>query len=228
MDPRYKVISIGAFAAHPLWGESQEVRTGHATTTLVEAGDARVLVDPSLPGQILAARLHERANMTPADVTHVFLTSFEPVRRRGLPAFEHAAWLVSERERETIGVQLVNRLREAMEAGDEELVNLLKAEVGVMERCKAAPDSIVEGVDLFPLYGVTPGTCGLLLPTTRATVLVCGDAVASQEHLDQGKVLPRCADTEQAQESFREALEIADLLILGRGNIALNPLRRPF
>jgi glyoxylase-like metal-dependent hydrolase (beta-lactamase superfamily II) len=80
-------------------------------------------------------------------------------------------------------------------------------------------------VDLFPLPGVTPGACGLLLSLPRTTVLVCGDAVATIEHLEQGKVLPSCYDTEQARASFAEALQIADLLILGRDNIAPSPLR---
>ena len=228
MDAKFKIISIGALAAHPLWNERDEVRTGHATTTLVEAGEVRLLVDPSLPAQVLTVRLRERANLEPADVTHVFLTSFQPVRRRGLGLFEAAQWLISEREREVVGVSLIERLREAVGADDAELSGLLRSEVALMQRCQAAPDSIAEGIDLFPLYGVTPGTCGLLLPTSKATVLICGDAIATAEHLEQGKVLSNCADVEQAQESFREAIDIADLLVLGRDNVVLNPLRRPF
>ncbi len=228
MDARIKVISIGALAAHPLWNERDDVRTGHATTTVIEAGEMRILVDPSLPPQILAQRLSERANLTFDQITHVFLTSFQPIRRRGLAAFERATWLISEREREAIGVSLIGRLREAMENEDQDLIGVLQPEVALMERCHPASDSIVEGVDLFPLYGVTPGTCGLLLPTNRATILICGDAIPTIEHLEQGKVLPNCADIEQAQESFREAIDIADFLVLGRDNLVLNPLRRPF
>ena len=228
MDAEFKVISIGSLAAHPLWNESQDVRTGHATTTLIESSDAKILIDPSLPPQILVARLSERANLQPSDITHVFLTSFEPVRRRALRAFDDAAWLIAEREREAIGVSLVQKLHEAADTGDEELINLLKTEVGILERCKAAPDSLAEGVDLFPLPGVTPGTCGLLLPTMKATVLLCGDAVATVEHMHEGKVLQKSADIKLAQESFTEAIEIADLLILGRDNVVINPLRRPF
>lgn len=226
MDAAYKVISIGTFDAHPLWNEREAVRTAHATTTLIEAKKAKILVDPSLPAQILAARLSERANLRVDQITHIFLTSFEPMRRRGLNAFDDAKWLISEREREAIGVAMIGNLREAIEGGDAELAELLRAEVEILERCAAAPDKLADGIDLFPLYGVTPGTCGLLLPTSRATILICGDAVASAEHLEQGKVLPTCADIEAAQESFREAVEIADLLILGRDNIVLNPLRR--
>ena len=58
----YRVISIGTLAAHPLWGEEHgEVRTGHATTTLVATGSANILVDPSLPVPVMLARLGERS-----------------------------------------------------------------------------------------------------------------------------------------------------------------------
>ena len=65
----FRGISIGTLAAPPLWDESVDVRTGHATTTLVEAEDRRILVNPSLPGQIIEARLGERAGITPDDIT---------------------------------------------------------------------------------------------------------------------------------------------------------------
>ncbi|MFO0835102.1 MAG: hypothetical protein U0638_09040 [Phycisphaerales bacterium] len=48
------------------------------------------------------------------------------------------------------------------------------------------------------------------------------------EHLQQGQVLPNCADYDKAKESFQEAVEIADFLILGRDNIVANPTRRAF
>lgn len=226
MSTEYRVISIGTLAAHPLWGEKQDVRTPHATTTLITAGAQRILVDPSLPPQILVARLAERANLKPADITHVFLTSFEPFRRRGLTAFENATWLIAEAEREAIGVSMVQRLREAHEANDTEVTALLAQEVALLEKCQAAEDSIAEGVDLFPLPGVTPGTCGLLLAEPNLTVLICGDAIPTTEHLREGKVLQSAANIEQARESFTEAVEIADALILGRDNLIVNPLRK--
>ena len=191
-------------------------------------GDEKILVDPSLPDQILQARLAERSSLNLADITLVFLTSFEPLRRRALLSFSNAKWFISEIERETVGLTLIEHLQQADEDGDEELVNILKTEVAILERCKAAPDSLAKGVDLFPLYGVTPGTCGLLLPTSRATILICGDAIASEEHLEQGKVLPNSNDIEMAQASFQEAIEIADLIVTGRGNVVVNPLRQPF
>jgi glyoxylase-like metal-dependent hydrolase (beta-lactamase superfamily II) len=81
-------------------------------------------------------------------------------------------------------------------------------------------------VDLFPLPGVTAGLCGLLIGEASRTTLICGDAIPTQDHLEQGKVLSTCWNREKAQESFSEAVEIADLLILGRDNAVMNMTRR--
>ncbi|MDX2148210.1 MAG: MBL fold metallo-hydrolase [Planctomycetota bacterium] len=241
MDVR--VISIGTLATHPLWDERpvagrKSVRAGHATTTLIRAGDAVILVDPSLPPEIIASRLNERSGLRPRDVTHVFLTSFKPDCRRGVHAFEDATWWISSEEREQVGVPLLLRLKQEASldsdegegdgAADSELMEALRADAGVLQRCQPPPDSLTRGVDLFPLPGVTPGTCGLLISLPRATLLVCGDAVATTEHLERGQILPGAVNVDQAMASFREAIEIADVLIPGRDNVTINPTRRPF
>ena len=204
------------------------MRTGQATTTLISTNGADILVDPSLPVPALLARLSERTDLKPDQITHVFLTSADPLHRRAITAFENASWLVEESELEAARAALAGQLSEAAEGTDDELVELLERERAVIDRCEPALDSITAGVDLFPLPGVSPGSCGLLLALPKSTVLICGDAVATLEHLEQGKVLPNCHDVEQARESFSEAIEIADLLILGRDNITVNPRRRPF
>lgn len=234
-----RVISIGALGANHLWNERSPVRTGHATTTLVRAGKAVILVDPGLPAPALKARLGERVNLDPRDVTHVFLTSFNPECRRSLEMFDQAVWLVSERERETVGVPLAQSLHriaqtkeeldaagEAMEEDQDAMLRILRQDVAILSRCQAAPDSIAPGVDLFPLPGVSQGMTGLLLGEATRTVLICGDAIPTQDHLEQGKVMPNCQNREQAQESFQEAVEIADLLVLGRDNAVMNMTRR--
>jgi glyoxylase-like metal-dependent hydrolase (beta-lactamase superfamily II) len=76
--------------------------------------------------------------------------------------------------------------------------------------------------------GVTPGMCGLLLEDPRHTTLICGDAVLTEEHLERGQVAPWSADIAKATESFAEAVEIADLLVPGRDNVMVNPVKRPF
>ena len=222
----FRVISIGTLAHHPLWGERGDVRPAHATTTLIDAGDAKILVDPSLPEQILVPRLLERSGLKPEAITHVFLTNFHPMRRRGITAFDDAQWLVGELERESVGAQLVAKFQEAEDADDGDLAKSLRAEITLLQRCKSSPDTLAIGVDLFPLYGVTQGSCGLLLPQPSATVLVAGDTVATYEHLAEGKVLSPVFSLEQAQESFKEVIEIADLIVCGRDNVVQNPMRR--
>jgi glyoxylase-like metal-dependent hydrolase (beta-lactamase superfamily II) len=226
MVPEYRIISIGTLSANPLWDEKQPVRTGHATTILIEAGPTKILIDPSLPAPALIARMGERTRVRPSEITHVFLTSLEPERRRALREFPGAQWLAHEPEREAALIEYRSTRDEAREAGDEELERLAQQELDLVQRCQVAPDSLAPKVDLFPLPGVTPGTCGVLIALPAMTVLACGDAIPTFEHLSQGKVLPHSASVPQAQESFREAVEIGDVLILGRDNVAMNPLKR--
>ena len=200
------------------------MRTGHATTTLVSTGSAQILVDPSLPTPALLARLGERSPVQADQITDVFLTTARLDHMRAMGAFPDARWYVGETELAEAKSDLARRHEEA--GNDDQLTAFLANELELLDRCKPAPDRLCDGVDLFPLPGVTPGCCGLLLSLPRATVLICGDAIATHEHLMQGKVLPTCHDIELAQESFAEAIEIADLLILGRDNISLNPLRQ--
>ena len=221
----YRVISIGALSRHELWNEPAATRTAHATTILIRSGDKNILVDPGLPGQAIVARLKERSGLDPDDITDVFLTNFRPAHRMGLLAFDKARWLISEMERESVGRALVDQVRHAEE--DAQLTKLLEQEIAVLQRCQPAPDRIADQVDLFPLPGFTPGTCGLLLLQSNSTALVASDAVPTVEHMDQGKVLRHSYDAEQNRESFIEAMEIADVIIPGHDNLQLNPSRRP-
>ena len=221
----YRIISIGALSRHELWGESAPSRTAHATTTLVRSGDRVILVDPGLPGQIITARLTERAGIQPAAVTDVFLTCFRPAHRMGLEAFADARWLISEMEREATGRALIEHFEREQ---DPDAKRIFQEDIALLRRCQVADDRIADHVDLFPSPGFTPGTCGLLLSQSSATVLFAGDAVATAEHLEQGRVLRSCGDAEQAGQSFVEAVEIADLIIPGHDNVQANRSRSGF
>jgi glyoxylase-like metal-dependent hydrolase (beta-lactamase superfamily II) len=226
----FKVISIGTLAANSLWGERAPARTGHATTTLITSGNRWILVDPGLPEQALVARLSERANLRPADITHVFLTSFLPDTRRAITVFDDATWWISSEEREAVGGIVGGKLKEMIQTGrgDEALRQAFEADIAILKRCQPAPENLADRVDLFPLPGVSPGLCGLLLSGERFTTIICGDAIPTQEHLDQGRIIPMAADVERARQSFEEVMEVADLLVLGRDNVVVNPTKRPF
>lgn len=219
----YRIISIGTLSNHEHWPAGSPPRTPHATTTLVRSEGKVILVDPALPPQIVASRLTERSGLTPADVTDVFLTSFRPAHRGGLDAFENATWWISEAERERVGRALLAQFEQV---DDNAVRRMLEAEIALLKRCKAAPDSLAPHVDLFPLPGFTPGTCGLLLAHPTTTTVIAGDAVATSEHLERGQVLRGAFDIEAAQESLLEVVEIADFIVPGHDNIILNPTRR--
>lgn len=207
------------------------MRTGHSTTTLITSGESRIIVDPGLPEAALVARLQERANLSPRQITHVFLTSFRPDTHRAIRVFEDADWFIHADEREAVGVPLAEKLKDISVRGgaeDAALADLIRSDIAILQRCSPAPESLAERVDLFPLPGVTPGLCGLLLEGTRHTTVVCGDAIPTVEHLEEGKILPNAADLERARESFEEAVEIADLIVLGRDNVVVNPTKRAF
>ena len=221
----YRIISIGALSVHELWDQQTQARTPHATTTLVRSGGRVILVDPGLPAQVISARLAERCGLVAEDVTDVFLTCFRPSHRWGIMGFPKARWLVAEAEREQVGVALIEKLGQEE---DEETRGLIEQDLAVLKKCEAAPDRLAEHVDLFPLPGYTPGCAGLLLSHPNSTTLIAGDAVATAEHLEQGRVLRGAYDVNRAQESFMEAVQIADVIVPGHDNLLLNPTRRRF
>jgi len=220
----YRIISIGTVSQHELWGEQEHQRTAHATTTLVRSGDCVILIDPGLPPQVIKARLKERSGLEAEAVTEVFLTNFRPAHRWGLSAFSQAKWTISEMEREAIGTMLVEQF--ALEH-DPQQRTMLEQDIALLKRFKPAADRLADQVDLFPLPGFTPGTCGLLLLDMNSTTLIASDAVATFEHLEKGQVLRGSYDIGQARDSMIEAVEIADVLIPGHDNLVLNPTRRP-
>ncbi len=175
----YRVISIGALSQHELWPIQGEQRTPHATTTLIRSGDRVILVDPGLPDPIISARLMERSGLAPEAITDVFLTNFRPAHRRGLMSFPKARWLIGETEREFIGLHLVDRFKREQDASVREILN---QDIAILKRCVNAPDRLAPQVDLFPLPGYTPGTCGLILTPMSQTIVVAGEAVATVEH----------------------------------------------
>jgi glyoxylase-like metal-dependent hydrolase (beta-lactamase superfamily II) len=214
MIARVDVISIGTPARNLLWNETSAVRTPHATMSLLRAGKEIVLVDPGLPPVALAARLGERVNLRPADVTHVFLTHVGPATTAGLELFENATWFCSEAEIEHLQGQLRGLEEDHPRRGSLD---------ALLRRVEPAPDRVARQVDLFPLPGVTPGTCGLLVSGAVNSTLITGPAVATLDHFLAGQVVPESMDIEQAKSSLQEVYEIADLVVPGFDNIFQNP-----
>lgn len=217
---RVDVISIGTLSRNLIWKETEPVRTPHATCTLIRTRGRNILVDPGLTPQIIAARLFERTGLKPQDIDTVFATTARPAHRSGDHAFPNASKFMHENELQT-SVRHLERLLE--ETDDAQQQQFLQREIEQLASYKPAEDKIAPQVDLFPLVGFTPGTCGLLISAATHTVLIASDAVASQDHFLAGQVLPGCFNLEQAKESLEEVYEIADIIIPGHDNLFLNP-----
>jgi glyoxylase-like metal-dependent hydrolase (beta-lactamase superfamily II) len=217
---RYRVISIGALSRHALWNETQAKRLSHATTTLVQDKDVTILIDPSLPAEVLVQRLDERAGITPDEIDVVFLTNFRPAHRRALPRFEHATWLMHAPEIDAM-LSHLNEMAGRVEEDDDgrEVLALLAEERRLLQRIRPADERLSAQVHLFPCPGVTPGAAGLLLPLATKTVIIAGDAVVTQDHYAAGRVYEQVTDLEAAQESFQEILQIADEIVPGHDNL---------
>lgn len=224
MAVEFTVISIGALSHNHLWGESVPVRTAHATTTYVVADQRRILVDPSLPAVALAARFNERTGQSLADVTDVFCTSLRAVHRRSIEALDGAAWWASELELQTCHRQLVQDLQAADQL-DQPDAAAARADLKLLEKFSPAPDRFSPQVSLFPTPGPSAGAAGLLLTPPAMTVAIAGDAAITTGHVAAGQVWRGCEDRDAAMESFRELIEIADVLVTGHDNMMLTPHR---
>jgi glyoxylase-like metal-dependent hydrolase (beta-lactamase superfamily II) len=218
---RFDIISIGTLSRNRLWNETQAVRTPHATTTLVRIGKRHLLVDPALPAAALGARLFERTGVRPEQIDTVFLTNFRPAHRAGLSLFSRAKVLIHENEQQAAQQHLERMIQQVPEEDIDRRV--LEQELELLQTLHAAEDKPAPGVDLFPLFGYTPGNCGLLLAMPTVTVVIAGDAVVTQEHFLAGQALPDSYDIAAAHAALAEVYEIADLIVPGHDNIFLNP-----
>ena len=216
MQSSIDVISIGALSRNPFWGEKAATRASHATTTLIRDKGMTILVDPSLPAEVLVHRLEERSGLRPDQIDAVFLTSYTPTHRRGLQAFEEATWLMHEDEIAAMAEHLNKALQETTgdyEADPEEI----EQELVLLGRFEKAPDKITERVHLFPSPGVTPG-CSALLATLPRTWVIAGDAILSRDHHQNAQIYDRSLDAERARQSFAEIVEIAEVIVPGHDN----------
>src|SRR2546430_15688534 len=119
---RVDIISIGTLDRNRLWGETQPLRTAHATTTLIRTSKQHILIDPGLPAAALGARLFERTGLRPEQIDTVFLTSFRPEHRLGLALFSNAKWLIHEIEQQSAAQQLRRMIDEAPEEDEDRRV----------------------------------------------------------------------------------------------------------
>ncbi len=224
MSVTFTIVSIGTVSSNPFWKEPPGVRTAHATTTLVQDGARRILIDPSLPEIVLASRLFERTGLQPDAITDVFCTTLRPTHRRAIAAFPKARWLASGAELDDYRGHL-QAMHESSHRQGGEVDQAIHVDIEILQRFQPAPDKLTDVVDLFPLPGPSEGHAGLLVAGATRTVIVAGDAALTIDHVLAGQVWSGCQDVEAAMQSLTEILEIADLIVCGHDNYMISPGR---
>jgi hypothetical protein len=105
--------------------------------------------------------------------------------------------------------------------GDAEEV--IQQERALLARVVPAPDELADNVQLFPLFGYTPGQCGIIVAEPTLTTVIAGDAVPTHGHFVAGQVFPDCYDLAKAKESLVELYEVADVIVPGHDNLFVTP-----
>jgi len=204
---QFFVVNIGALGKNKFWGETERVRSGHATCALLKVGGKRLLVDPSPAPDLLEPMLFDRTGLRPGDVDLVFLTHHHADHWFGLELFPTQPWLMAEaglgewRRRGGKGADLVDRFLPAEE-------------------------HLPEGVDLFPSPGHAVGHCSLSAQTDWGRLIVTGDAVMTREFFEAEEGYHNSVDFEQAADTIRKIKAAADLVAPGHGNYFPNKERR--
>ena len=185
---------------------------------LIRSGGKNILVDPSLPGRVLDARLSERGGLTIGDIDMVFLTNFRGAHSLGLPAFDGANWLMHADEIDYAHQYLYDLQKHQNRTRSQE-TRLVEDQLSILEKIKPAGDSLAEGVDLFPSPGSTVGNCALILTQALGTIVIAGDAIVNRDYLQRGQVHENCYDAKRAVQSMQDVLEVADIIIPGHDNL---------
>lgn len=194
----WDVVTIGNLSRNRYWGESEE-KSLHpviCTTTLITVNGHHVVVDPSLKdGNAMADELKRRAGLTPDNIDVVFVTHEHGDHHVGLPNFPKAKWLANPLVADTIN----------------------KTE-HYPKQVEAAGNSIYDAIDVIAIPGHTPGTSGLRFDYRGLSVFVVGDAVATKDFWDEGRMYFKALDIEESLRSYKKIASLANVVVPGHDN----------
>ena len=142
----FRIINIGTLSMNKFWNETERVRSGTATCTLIEIGGKRLIIDPSPTPELLKPQLLNFSGLRPDDIDMIFVTHFHADHRFGLDLFDGKPWLMYS-----------EGLADWMERSPND--------VDLIKRFLPADNHLPEGIELFPSPGHTNGHCSLITKT---------------------------------------------------------------
>ena len=206
-NTKFTIVNIGTLSMNKFWNETERVRSGTATCTLLQMGGYRLLVDPSPGPEALEPMLFACTGLRPRDIDLVFLTHFHGDHRYGLELFAGQSWLMAS-------VGLAEWRRRSPE------------DIGLTSRFQPAEGHLPHDVSLFLSPGHTEGHCSLMVDTRWGRLIVTGDAVMTEEFFEAEEGYHNSVDFGQATETIQKIKASTDLVIPGHGNLILNLKRQ--
>jgi len=194
----WDVITIGNLSRNRYWGESEDksLHTVICTTTVITCNGLNIMVDPSLKdGQAMADELKRRTGLTPDNIDFIFVTHEHGDHHAGMPNFPKAKWLSSE-----IVANEINRT------------------AGYSKKVEAVANNLPSSIDVVSTPGHTPGTAGLRFDYKGWSVFVAGDAVATKDFWDEGRMYFKALDMEESHKSLKKIASLANIVVPGHDN----------
>jgi len=200
---RWDVITIGNLSRNPYWGESdsQGVRSAICTCTLIQGEGFRLLVDPSLSeAEAMARELDRRSGLKLRDIDTVFVTHEHGDHWYGLAHFPEARWLAAP-----------------------EVASALNKTLKLPKPVEVATGRLSDAVDILPTPGHTLSHHSLRFDCDGWSIVVAGDAVATQDFWRERRGYFNCVDFDLSAKSMDKIAGLADLVVPGHDNFFLNP-----
>jgi glyoxylase-like metal-dependent hydrolase (beta-lactamase superfamily II) len=194
----WDIITIGNLSRNRYWGESEEksLHSVICTTTIITGKNFHVIVDPSLSDpKAMAEELKRRTGLTPDDIDVAFVTHEHGDHHCGLPAFPKAKWLATA-----------------------EAASIINKTAKYEKNVEAAGNSLFDAIDVIAAPGHTPGTAGLRFDYRGLSVFVAGDALATRDFWDDGRIYFKALDQEVAKQSMKKIASISNIVVPGHDN----------
>ncbi|MBL7188785.1 MAG: MBL fold metallo-hydrolase [Phycisphaerae bacterium] len=195
---RWDVITIGNLSRNRYWGESEDrgVRSAICSCTVISGDGFHIMVDPSLKDEkAMATELDRRTGLNLDEIDVVFITHQHGDHHFGLKHFPKAKWL----------------------AGAEVAAGLNKSE-RYGKPIVPADDSLFEAVEILSTPGHTMDHRSLRFDCKGLSVIIAGDAVATQDFWVERMGYFNAVDFDLSARTMNKIASIADIVVPGHDN----------
>jgi glyoxylase-like metal-dependent hydrolase (beta-lactamase superfamily II) len=195
---RWTIITIGNLSRNRYWGEPDDkpLRDPICTCTLLSGDGFQLLVDPSLANRKdMARELERRTGVTLDAVTALFVTHEHADHWAGVGHFEKAAWYAAAPVAE-----ILNR----------------NSDLG--RKFEPAPRNLLGAVEVIPTPGHTSSHHSLRFDHAGRSIVIAGDAVATQDFWRDRRSYYNAVDPAQGARTMNALARMAGLIVPGHDN----------